>query len=153
MKNTFLLAAVALTIGACNNNRTNNTAEKGAGEISTVEAVKPEDLLAKEWKLTELNGSSVQPDTTFPNYPHLKFESLTKANGNLGCNGFGANVTFYAADSIAIQEIVATQMACPNLDIENRFRMALEDARTFSVEGNVLSMKNAKGEVISKLSR
>lgn len=152
MKNVFVIVAVAVVITACNNTRSNNSTEEGAEEVQTVAGVKPEDLLAREWKLTELNGSDVQLDTTFRSYPHLKFESLTRAGGNLGCNGFGANVDFIAADSITISEIVSTQMACPNLDIENGFRKALEDTRTFKVEGNTLSLKNDKSEVISKLT-
>lgn len=151
MKKTLFIIAMAAAITACNDSGTQNNADQPAENNALQTASKPEDLLNKDWRLKELNGSSIVLDTTFPNYPHMKFENLTNVGGNLGCNGFGGNVKVGGADSISFSQVVSTQMACPNLDIENRFRTALENTKTFKIDGNTLLLNNDRKEVIAKL--
>lgn len=150
MKKTFIAFTLAVAITACNNsgNKTNseNKTDEGSVELTS----KPEDLMGKEWKLEELNGVKIKLDTTFKNYPYIKFDAQEKISGNLGCNGFGANAKFNGADSIKVSDIVGTQMACPNLKIEQDFSEALRNAKTYKVDGNVLYLNN-EHSVVAKL--
>jgi len=73
--------------------------------------------------------------------------------GNLGCNGFGANTRFSGTDSLSITDIISTQMACPNLKVEQDFSEALRNTRTFQLDGNMLYLNNEKHTVVAKLEK
>lgn len=150
MKKSLFIIAMAVA-AACNNTGTKNNAEKPADEQPAEAATKPGDLLGREWKLKELNGAAIVLDTLFPNQPHFKFTDLNSINGNLGCNGFGAKVAFTSTDSIHVADIVATQMACPNLKVEQQFMEALGNTKTYKLEGATLLLNNEKQEVVAKL--
>lgn len=151
MKKLLFSIAITAAVISCNNAEPKDTSEKPAADKAAQTASNAEELLNKEWILKELNGAEILLDTTFPQYPYVKFESLTEVGGNLGCNGFGGNLVISAPDSINISQIRSTKMACPNLEIENRFAAALENASTYKVEGNTLLLTNNKKEMIVKL--
>lgn len=149
-KSIFTIALIA-TIVACNNGANqkadvNNetTSEKTETPSSSSE------LYGKEWKLLELNGQTVKLDTVFPKYPHLIFEKK-RISGNLGCNGFGGNVKFEAGNAIQISDIVSTEMACGNLEVEQGFLEVLNKAKGYTLENNVLTLNNEKKEITAKL--
>ncbi len=151
MYKALLLLAVTFAMAACNNTGSKKpsetTPEEKAVEITSV----PNDLLNREWRLVELNGTGIVLDTTFPKYPYLKFDNFVSTKGNLGCNGFGANVHISATDSIKISEISATQMVCPNLDIEHRFIEALQKTKTYKLTGTSLFLNDDQNTVIARL--
>lgn len=149
MLKSMLFFAVAFSFAACNNQQTKEPSETAQPANAVESTATAEELLNKEWKLVKLNGSGIALDTSFPNYPHLKFTNLVSTGGNLGCNGFGANVHISAADSIKISEIISTQMACPNLDIETQFMKALGNARTYKITGDTLALNDDKRETIA----
>lgn len=151
MLKSSLFLIVTFSFVACNNQQTKHVHEPEQPVNAIENTVSPGELLNKEWKLVELNGSGIVLDTSFPNYPYLKFTNLVSTGGNLGCNGFGANVHISAADSIKISEIISTEMACPNLDIENRFKKALGDARTYHIISDTFTLKDEKKETIARL--
>lgn len=144
---------IALTIGAmaCNNNgKEDNSSENPATEQKAETRSLTPGLYGKEWILLELNGKAVLLDTTFPKQPHLIFEKENRISGNLGCNSFGGNLELQPDNGIKISEIAATQMACPNLEIEQTFLEVLKSAKSFAVESNTLTLSNDKKETIAK---
>lgn len=66
-------------------------------------------------------------------------------NGELGmkadCNGGGGN---YEAngDNLKISSLISTQMFCGESSNDRRFKRGLENAQSFSIEGNTLTIKS-----------
>ncbi|GAB3433002.1 META domain-containing protein [Niabella aquatica] len=155
MKNYILIAAMLGTLAACNNNSNtkSGTTEDQTTEQKT-EAITPasnSDLTGKEWKLLELNGKPVVLDTTFPKYPHVRFETENKVSGNLGCNTFGGNYKPSANNTLEISDINATMIACPNLQVEQAFLEVLKSTKAFSINNDTLDLNNEKQETIARL--
>ena len=135
----------------------NNSGREDGNQEKPVTAQKAETsssaayLYGKEWALLELNGKAVSLDTSFPKHPHLIFEKDNRVSGNLGCNSFGGNLELQSDNGIRISEIAATHMACPNLEIEQAFLETLQNAKSFAVDNNTLTLSNDKKETIAKL--
>lgn len=152
MRKAIIIIALAAASTACNNdNYQKNTAETEATELRTATVPSTSELYGKEWKLTELNGKAVVPDTTFPQYPHLIFQEKERISGNLGCNGFGGNIKFEKGNAITITELTSTEMACPNLEVEQEFFEVLNNAKSYTVQNDVLTLSNDKKEVTAEL--
>ncbi len=150
-KSTLIIVLAAATIACNNNEKQNNTQENTAIEQKTETASSSPDLFGKDWKLLELNGKAIVLDTTFPRQPHIIFETKNRVSGNLGCNGFGANLELKQNNEIKVSEIVATEMACPNLEIEQSFLVVLQNATHFLLENNTLTLTNDKKETTARL--
>ncbi len=152
MKKIIFIIALGVTVISCNNT---GTKDKGAEKenVGTNAAVtsSPTDLYEKEWKLLELNGKTITLDTTFPKKPYILFDKEGSVSGTLGCNGFGGKVAFEAGNEIKMSQIVSTEMACPNLKVEQDFLDVLNNAKAFTVENNILSLSNGKKEITAKL--
>lgn len=154
MKKLFYSIALACVVVGCNNATNRNSEENKEDhqvENPSVESSSVNDLYGKNWRLTELNGSPITLDTTFQQKPHLIFHEDSKASGNAGCNGMGGHVEFKENNAITISDITATQMACPNLDIETRFIEVLRDAQYYNVNGDVLTFSKGDNEVLATL--
>jgi len=152
MKRGIFIIALALGAIACNDNskQDNNSETVVVGEKAEIHPSTPE-LYGKEWILLELNGKAVLLDTTFPKQPYLIFQQENRVSGNLGCNSFGGNIEVQSNNRIKISEIASTQMACPNLEVEQTFLETLQNAKSFAVEGNTLMLSNDKKETTAKL--
>lgn len=102
-------------------------------------------LKERYWKLTELRGKPVKVDSTFMKEPHVIFkQEKNEVHGNGGCNGFGGEYELKAGNRIKIDRLVSTQMACPALDIENKFTKVLTEADNYYVKGDTLILNKAK---------
>jgi len=152
MKTGFFVIALAFAVAACNNSdEQNNASGNPATDQAPGAPVSTSNLYGKEWKLQELNGKAVVLDTTFPRQPYLSFGKDNRISGNLGCNNFRGNLELLPDNKIKLSEIAATQMACPNLEVEQAFLETLQNAKTFVEEGNTLTLSNDKNEVTAKL--
>lgn len=95
-----------------------------------------------EWKLVELNGNAnelfaAEPDTFF-----LTLSTENGLNGVGACNTFFGNYKLSEADSILLSPMGMTQMACPNIELEDEFIKMFYEVNTYSIEGNRLSLFN-----------
>lgn len=152
MRKAIFIIALAVIAAACNNTANQRTSgENEATGNKTETGPSYSELYEKEWKLSELNGKAIVLDSTFQQYPHLVFHKENTVSGSLGCNRFGGEITFEAGNMIKISKIVATQMACPNLQVEQGFLDALNNAKSYKLENNVLTLSNDKKEVTAKL--
>lgn len=148
MKRNLLITMMALALVACADKKEQENTEKLT--VETTEVTRdPKELVAKEWKLKELYGTKVVIDSTAGNQPHIKFDDLAKASGNLGCNGFGAKVEFTGNNSIKISEIMSTKMACGSMQTETQFSEALQKASTYITSGTTLYLNNAENTTVA----
>jgi len=148
MKRNLLIAMMSLALVACADKKEQENTEKLTVETTEVTA-DPKELLGKEWKLKELNGTKVVIDSTAGNQPYIKFDGLQKASGNLGCNGFGAKVEFSGNNSVKISEIMSTKMACGSMQTETQFSEALQKASTYITSGTTLYLNNAENTTVA----
>ncbi|MBY0559573.1 META domain-containing protein [Hyphomicrobium sp.] len=101
--------------------------------------------LAASWVAIELNGQRVEG---------LTFDYTTeKVSGTGGCNRFSGPISI-EDDAIQIGPLAATKMACGGKSkIEMQYFLALEAARSFVVEGDVLTLKGDDGHVLAKFKK
>ncbi|HEY8559843.1 MAG TPA: META domain-containing protein [Pyrinomonadaceae bacterium] len=96
------------------------------------------DLGAKRWQLTELNGARVSGSKAF-----LEIEpSLDRVNGNAGCNRMFGGVSV-SGRNINFSGIGTTRMACAErgaMKLEADFTRALERVTRFERTGNNLNL-------------
>ena len=110
----------------------------------------PVALENTEWKLVELKGAS---NELFAAEPNTFFFTLSTENGLNGvgaCNSFFGNYKISAIDSILIQPMGMTQMACKDMALEDEFIKMLYEVNTYSIEGDRLSLFN-EGTKVAEL--
>ncbi len=91
------------------------------------------------WVLQELDGAPFAARAT------LVFPEAGKIAGQAPCNRYsGTQKAPYPWFETG--PIVATEMACPDLDKEVRFFQALENMSLVEVSGNTLILSNDKGD-------
>lgn len=148
----MFIIALAVVATACNNPQNQQNTEDPATMQSAETIEQTTDLFGKEWKLTALNGETIVLDSTFNAESHLTFDQENnRVAGNGGCNSFGGNLELKGNDDLEISDVIATQMACPNLDIEQRFFEALRNAKHYHINGNTLTLYNDNHEGVATL--
>lgn len=103
-----------------------------------------QSITEKYWKLTELNGEPVAP-ANGAKEPHVIFKREgNKVTGNGGCNGFGGSYELKPPNGIALSQMISTQMACPEMDVESRFLKVLSMADNYYLKQDTLILNRAK---------
>ena len=128
---TFLF--VSIVLAACSSL---TTQEANAG-----------NLVGPAWILTELNGENPLPGTTV----FLEFSEDGTVNGSDGCNNFGRTYTV-EGDSISFSAMgPTTLMACPApvMDQATAFQQAFDDAESYSISGDTLTLLDAGGDAVA----
>jgi heat shock protein HslJ len=93
------------------------------------------------WKLIELNGRAVQQTETTEPEAHIMLHAADgRMTGNGGCNAIGGSFETRDANQISFSEIIATRMACPDMEIEDRLMKALESADSYSIKSDTLTL-------------
>jgi copper homeostasis protein (lipoprotein) len=102
-------------------------------------------IVEQYWKLIELQGS---PVTTAPQGGREAHMMLKAANnqvvGNGGCNSFSGSFKLSEGDRISFANLIATEMACPNLAIETKYFEVLSMTDNYTVRGDTLSLNKAR---------
>lgn len=112
-----------------------------------------DSITDKYWKLVELNGEPVLPGTT-QKEPYIRLnavENRLEATG--GCNGMGGAYELQAPNRIRFSQIVRTQMACENLEVENELGRVLESADSYHVAGDTLQLFRARMAPLARFER
>lgn len=110
------------------------------------------DFLNGTWKVTAINDEPVDN-------PDMKLVidiDEGKIHGNTGCNILNGTIEtdMEAANSISMQGIATTRMACKDPHYETRLLVALEDASTAkAVSPTVVVLLNPQGESVLQLER
>lgn len=110
------------------------------------------ELQEPHWTLLTLSGTPVIEGSEIT----LAFNGW--ANGNSGCNGYGARYMIVEPGVIWIQEVASEAMACEGppaglMQQEDAYQKALPDVVAYRVTGDRLELMNAAGEVTLEYQR
>ncbi len=97
------------------------------------------------WTLATLDGAPVKVAA------YLGFEG-DRASGVAPCNRFMGGFAQTGA-RVTIGPIASTRMACPELDLEQRYLGALTDAALAEISGDRLILRGADGVELMTLTR
>ena len=106
----------------------------------------PNDLVLtdKYWKLVELNGQQISSTTTSKE-PHIIFKSEENiVAGNGGCNSFHGSFELKEGGRITLSKLASTQMACLDMDVEDRFLKVLETVDNYNLTASTLVLNRAR---------
>lgn len=106
------------------------------------------------WKLTGLNGKLISVDSMLGKEPYLVFKGgENHFSGNGGCNNISGQYKLTNPDSISFSKTISTMMACPGLQQESSFLKTLNKARTYTVSGDKLILRDANKKTIATFKR
>lgn len=109
------------------------------------------ELIEKYWKLIEINGKKIEPSDKWSKEPHIIFKAAAnRVNGNGGCNGFSGSYTLDENNRLVISQVMATKMACENMEIEDQLFGALNAVRAYSVQGDTLLLKDESETTLAR---
>ncbi|WP_299829139.1 META domain-containing protein [uncultured Roseobacter sp.] len=92
----------------------------------------------KIWRLIEIDGASAPFEAT------LRFPGAGQIAGDAPCNSYSGAMTV-PYPWFDAQEIVATQLACPDIDAETTYLAALTEMTLSEVLGDTLILSTAEG--------
>lgn len=123
-----LALGVVLSANTCN--------EKAGGQNGM------DQLAPGKWVLTQLDNKQVDMPEGKEN-PYLEIDNLAQnVNGFAGCNRMFGPVRIWG-DSILFSGLAATRMYCNETQhIEDAFLKALNQARTFALKGDQLTLRD-----------
>jgi heat shock protein HslJ len=149
--NTIILnentQAVSYRVGENTLTQLNMSGSKITGELANKYVLSKEKyaILEKYWKLTELMGKPVVMDSSFRKEPHIIFKDEgNRFIGNGGCNNFSGTYQLNDMNRITLSQAVATQMACPNMEVESQFFKVLTMADNYDIVGDMLVLNRAR---------
>src|SRR5699024_11266410 len=93
------------------------------------------------WKLTELEGEKVVMDSTFNREPHIVLrDEDNRVSGNGGCNQLMGTYELEGDNKISFSKMASTMMACPDLELEQKFAQMFENVDHYSLNGEKLEL-------------
>ncbi|GAB4495139.1 MAG: hypothetical protein OHK0019_23390 [Saprospiraceae bacterium] len=102
----------------------------------------------KDLRLTQLLGESVPAAANIG----FKFDQESqKIMGKAGCNNFSAPFTL-KGDKLSFGEGVATKMACPNMELENKFLGMLSQVKQIKKVGSKFQFFDEAGKALAAFS-
>ena len=102
-------------------------------------------LINTYWKLVELNGGPVLPGEG--RELHMILKGTDQVSGYAGCNQFTGALTA-TETSLSIGPVAATRRMCQGvMDQEMEFLQALENASTYMISGEDLSVGDGHGAI------
>ena len=97
----------------------------------------------QNWVVVEMKGVPVQKSGGRRD-AHIAFEVAEKRfTGNGGCNQINGNYTL-DKNEIKFTDVIATKMACNDIEFENTFLSTLSSIDRYEVNGNDLLLKKRK---------
>jgi heat shock protein HslJ len=97
----------------------------------------------QNWVLVEMKGVPVQQSGGRRD-AHIVFEVAEKRfTGNGGCNQINGNYTL-DKNEIKFTDVIATKMACNDIEFENTFLSTLSSIDRYEVNGNDLLLKKKR---------
>jgi len=105
-------------------------------------------LAETKWKLVVLHGKKVKQKSKKTYF--LKLNSKDgKFSAYAGCNNFGGNYVMPSAFGIAFTNVISTEMACIDMELESHFSKMLENVDRYTLNDNILTLKKGKKEVLA----
>lgn len=120
-----------------------NLSESSAMKLSKIDS----NLFQLNWALAQLDGEKVKSTGTWPT---LRLEKTGKLSGNGSCNQFSGSYILGGEGFIQFGVLAATKKMCPEtMELESAYFSVLERAVSYSVETDILSLKDASGTAIA----
>ena len=109
----------------------------------------PTGLSGSAWTVVNYNNGNQAVVTLIAGSEiSLNFGADGQVSGNAGCNGYGGGYQVQGAN-LKIGPLVNTSMACASpegvMDQETKYLAALQNAATYVIEGNTLTIRDAGG--------
>lgn len=144
---TYIIPFMALLLFACNSTKnmeqTKNTTvnDQQTSQKTGID----QSVTEKYWKLVELKGQAVSMGEQRPKEAHfiLKNED-SRLVGNSGCNSFSGTYELADGNRIRFSQLIATKMACMDMNTEQQFLQVLSAADNYSLQGDSLSLNRAR---------
>ena len=99
------------------------------------------------WVLEKMKGASVSKDDfNSGDVPNMEVNiNDNRFSGFSGCNRMTGSL-FYENDVLRFKQVASTRMACPSMEKESEFLMALQSATSYKIENNRLYLSNGSNE-------
>ncbi|RKS02025.1 copper resistance protein NlpE N-terminal domain-containing protein [Flavobacterium sp. 102] len=105
-------------------------------------------LAETKWKLITLNGKVV--DQKGKKDYFLKLNSKDgRFSAYAGCNTMMGSYVMPSAFGLSFSYVAMTRMACPNMDLENRFSKVLEETDRYTIKDNILKLHKGKATILA----
>ncbi|WP_299782127.1 copper resistance protein NlpE N-terminal domain-containing protein [uncultured Formosa sp.] len=128
-----------------------SSGKKITGALTNNYTLKKQDansLKNTPWKLVEIYGKPIDKVTKQP-FLVLNTED-NRISGNTSCNGFGGEYKLLEGNRITVSKIMHTMMACPNMEVENKYMKVLEVADNYTVVNGVLNLNKGRMATMAK---
>lgn len=128
--------------------------KKAASDTSTANSSGSEALYQKEWRLFEVQGAT--NSSTSKAMMLLTAGQPNKISGSTGCNRMSGSFELSGTNSIKFLPLAVTKMACLDEnanDTERKFIAALEQANNWSIQNDILLLKNGDNIVAKLLAK
>ncbi|GAA4798049.1 hypothetical protein GCM10023231_28370 [Olivibacter ginsenosidimutans] len=136
MKRIISIFTIALVFSACG-----NVKHQDQQATDDEKTENPSSLYDKEWRLLSIDGEPIKVDSTFAKFPNLTFKEDSLAfSGSGGCNGYGGKFQLEENNGISFPYVAATEMACPNMELEQRFFDALRNTKSYLIKSDTLTL-------------
>lgn len=125
--------------------------DPGQTEEQNHQAESIESIYDINWILTDLNGEAVSDIETRETAPSIQFsESENRFYGKGGCNQYNGGFEIdQDSGDIEFSQITATKMACPDMDLENRYFSMLDEVARMEQNSRILKFYDGSGETIA----
>ncbi len=105
----------------------------------------------KYWKLIELQGNKIVKSDYQEKEAHFILDSKNRRiSGNGGCNIFTGSYYKKEDNQLSFSPLATTRMVCFGVENENKIFKALDEVKSFSIDGDMLILYNAGEKEIAK---
>ncbi len=111
----------------------------------------PRQIRDTEWHLIEANGRAITLTLAAIDFN----QNATRFTGNTGCNQMSGTVSV-KGQNIDVSSVVTTKRACrisPRNVEEGEFLRALNQAKTYRVNGDILRLNDRRGRAVLKFKK
>ena len=112
-------------------------------EVKTKEIAKV-DLKNSKWRLVKLNGKTIQKNTDTKKEFGINFNTDGRFSAFAGCNNMMGNYVMKTSYSLSFSPVASTMMACPNMDLEQKFAAMLEKVDSYTIVEDELQLVKGK---------
>ncbi|MEC6906395.1 META domain-containing protein [Photobacterium piscicola] len=107
-------------------------------------------LAGPQWQLVTLSGQTVQPGAG-GNNAFIQFDATTNSvSGFSGCNNFHGALEAQTATTLTVGQAASTRKMCmEGMELEQAFLAALPEFASYSINNNILSIKNNNADIIA----
>lgn len=126
------------------------TKPKNEIKIESETNVKPITLIGTKWGLIELLGKPIDNSRLIKKDPYLYFLENNRFSSHAGCNMLNGEFKTDFTKTLTFSKTISTMMACPDMSLENDFKLVLEQADSFVVADSILVLSKAKKAPLAK---